>query len=552
MVKKLDDHDFLDFLNRTYGTKDSDGDGICDEVELMIGTDPKRADTDGDGMSDGAEIKAGRNPLGPGDFASFQDFFEAHAGNDYRPQALHPKRLLFYAASAAVLKVLLVAFVVSLPMTAWLSPDVIKEQSDKIIAMTNDLRSGLSLNPLKEDADLSMAAYDKAQDMLIGQYFAHTGPDGRSVRDWLGAVGYSYAVAGENLAMGFAEPRQVVDAWIKSPTHYANLVDPDYSEIGVGMTSGSYHGEETTLVAQYFGEPKQVSVVKADKISERPLKLAELSQAELKSLAMAKQILKAPEIVEPQSGAVYNNQEIEVLVRAPGAEKLIVKSDDKVLATLTKNASDEYARAMIAVTDDLKVLSVVAQLADQVMVSAPVIISVDNKAPQVDLAKVKLWLEDLDATSDKALKITAELDETVASAQLVWVDTVIDLKKNPDSKLWSAQSLIYDKQMEASSLVLPVLTVKDAVGNSQSYDVPAVNIRPVKGSWTERYFFLKNNPSPLISRMFDMTTMVYRLLIIMIGLALALALVLETKKQSKKTVMTTFLFAFFILFLLII
>jgi uncharacterized protein YkwD len=551
MVKKLDNHDFLEFLNKTYGTKDSDGDGICDEVEVMIGTDPRLADTDGDGMSDGAEIRAGRNPLGPGDFRNFQDFFEPHEGNNYRPQALHPKRLLFYAASAAVLKVLLVAFVVSLPITAWLSPDVMKAQSAKIIAMTNEVRDGLHLAPLKESVDLSMAAYDKAQDMLIGQYFAHTGPDGRGVRDWLAQVNYSYAVAGENLAMGFTEPRQVVEAWVKSPTHYANLIDPEYSEIGVGMTSGNYHGEETTLVAQYFGEPKQVAKLQAVEVTNQPVKLAQASdQVATKKPVM---ILARPEIIEPKAGAVYNKAEIEVVVRAPGAERLTLKSDEKLLVTSAKSASDEYARLKVSLPEaEKQELVVVAAIDKQEELSVPVLIVLDQTPPQVNPQQFKLWLEDVSGTEDKVLKFEAVLEPAVSSAKLAWADMMLDLTKVGEGNLWSGQAVLYGKQMENSSITLPVLTVSDALGNSQSYDVPAANIRPVSGSWTERYFFLKNNPSPMVSKMFDMTTIVYRIMIIMVGLALALALSLERQKQERRTVTTTAIFALFILFLLII
>jgi hypothetical protein len=102
------DFDFIDFLNAKYGTRDSDNDGLTDEVERLIGTDPFNPDTDGDGMNDADEIRAGRNPLGPG---NFRDWFVPHAGNNYHPHALHPKRVMFYAVSAVAMKVLVVLFV---------------------------------------------------------------------------------------------------------------------------------------------------------------------------------------------------------------------------------------------------------------------------------------------------------------------------------------------------------------------------------------------------------------------------------------------------------
>ncbi|HRH21652.1 MAG TPA: CAP domain-containing protein [bacterium] len=555
MVKKLDNHDFLEFLNKTYGTRDTDGDGICDEVEVMIGTDPAKADTDNDGMSDGEEIRAGRNPLGPGDFRDFQDFFLPHEGNDYRPQALHPKRLLFYVTSAVAVKVLLVAFVVGLPMTAWLSPDMMREQSEKIVKLTNSVRSDLGLMPLVENQNLAMAAYDKAQDMLLSQYFAHTGPDGRSVRDWLAKVNYTYEVAGENLAMGFAEPREVVDAWVKSPTHYANLIDPEYSEIGVGMTSGAYQGSETTLVAQYFGEPKTVSTLQAKAATSPNLKLAKTEGAEPRlalALGLDKGLAK-PEIIEPKSGLLTNASDLMLLIKAPGVEKLIVKDRDKVLVESIKNASDEYGRVNLQLEEGQHELRVVASDGKDNILSESVVVNVDLSAPGVDIGQAKVWLENLVGSQDQVLKIQVPLDSSAASAQVFFADKFIDLRPvTEDSKIWSAQTIIYGDQERSKSLVMPVLSVKDEAGNSRLYDLPVQNIKPLASSWTEKYFFLKNNPNKAVDRMFDVTTIFYRILIIMTGLALALAITLEKKRQSKKTLATTVAFAIFILFLLVI
>jgi hypothetical protein len=115
--------------------------------------------------------------------------------------------------------------------------------------------------PLVENPTLDLAANKKAQDMLAKQYFAHDGPDNRQVGDWLNDAGYRYITAGENLAMGFAAPEEVVDGWTKSQTHYANMIDSDFNEIGVSLVVGKYDNVETTLVAQYFGRPSGEKVM---------------------------------------------------------------------------------------------------------------------------------------------------------------------------------------------------------------------------------------------------------------------------------------------------
>jgi uncharacterized protein YkwD len=233
--------------------KDSDGDGLSDwEEKYVYGTDPHDEDTDGDGMDDGEEVFLGRNPNGTG---YLKDLFIPNKANKYQPRSLHPKRILFHAASAVAVKLVVVVFVLVYPLTAWLTPDLAVEQSKKIISLTNDLRVEKSLPTLKENSQLNQAAFAKVKDMFIVQYFAHVSPAGRGLGDFLDQVKYNYSVAGENLAMGFSTPQEAMSAWQDSPTHYANLIDKDYEEIGVAAADDIFKDQYTVLIAQYFGRP---------------------------------------------------------------------------------------------------------------------------------------------------------------------------------------------------------------------------------------------------------------------------------------------------------
>jgi len=556
------DGDLLtDIREKELGTdpknKDTDGDGICDEVEIMLGTDPNNPDSDGDGMNDGDEIKAGRNPLGPGDF---NDWFVPHAGNDYRPHALHPRRLLFYATSAVAVKVILIAFVVSFPLTAWFSPDVMSRESAKIINLTNSVRQRLSLNALTPSNNLTQAAYDKAQDMLLSQYFAHNGPDGRSVKDWLASAGYRYEVAGENLAMGFAQAGDVVEAWIKSPTHYANLVDPDYREIGVGMASGPFKGEETTLVAQYFGAPKQIAELSAEAVPDvklSPEPVAEPGQAlaprPKASVAGVTIKFSQPEIVDPVGASPITKAQSTLIIKSPGSDRLVIMNQGVELTASTKNAVDEYSRVTLDLDDGDYELIVVAYQGTKSLSSEPLKLSVDTSAPTIDIGRSNIWLEALAQSRDQVLKVKAVLDPSATSAQLAFEDHFIKLKQIDATGLWEGQAIIYSFESDSFKTMAPaVLTVSDALGNSHNYDLPMNNIKPRAGSWTEKYFFLKNNPSRSISNMFDVASIFYRFILILVGLGLALALTLEHRRQTRQTLVTTMVFAIFIMFLLIV
>ncbi len=233
---------------------DSDNDGLSDYDEInKYGTDPNNPDTDGDGLSDGQEIKLGKNPM-------IKDYFIPNEGNNYRPHALRPKRLLFYGFSAFITKIIVFIVVVSFPLSAWLSPNILFEEGRKIINLTNQVRTNLGLNVLKENQKLNDSAMNKAQDMLINQYFAHTSPNGQKLSNWLSKANYNYKSAGENLAIGFDTAENVIEAWKQSPTHYSNLIDPDFTEIGVGAISGQFKDYDTVLIAQHFGSSKEIAI----------------------------------------------------------------------------------------------------------------------------------------------------------------------------------------------------------------------------------------------------------------------------------------------------
>lgn len=129
-----------------------------------------------------------------------------------------------------------------------------------VATLTNEERSDNNLGALTENPLLAEAANLKAKDMAEKGYFSHTGPDGALPWKWLKDVGYNYEYAGENLAVHFTDSDEVVEAWMDSPTHRANILKENFTEIGVGMAKGEYKGEETVFVVQFFGKPATAPV----------------------------------------------------------------------------------------------------------------------------------------------------------------------------------------------------------------------------------------------------------------------------------------------------
>lgn len=111
----------------------------------------------------------------------------------------------------------------------------------QVVELTNDERTERGLEPLQLDPELSTVAQDKSLDMKNKGYFSHTSPTYGSPFEMMQAYGVDYRAAGENIAMGQTSPEQVVDAWMNSEGHRKNILNPNFTHIGVGhVENGNY------------------------------------------------------------------------------------------------------------------------------------------------------------------------------------------------------------------------------------------------------------------------------------------------------------------------
>lgn len=142
-----------------------------------------------------------------------------------------------------------------------------------IFSQTNQMRAAAGLSTVTSNSKLTSSAQMKAQDMATKSYFAHANPEGQRLAYWLGRVGYQYKWAGENLAVGYDTATGTMNGWKNSPTHYANIVKPEYQELGVGVASGMYKGEAVTFVVQHFGATQNqvIPVTKEIEVEVKPV-----------------------------------------------------------------------------------------------------------------------------------------------------------------------------------------------------------------------------------------------------------------------------------------
>lgn len=149
---------------------------------------------------------------------------------------------------------LFVALIAVGPLQLFAAPLITARE---VLSYTNVERSSRGLPVLAENTMLSLAAARKLQDLFAYQYFAHESPSGKDVSDLVDETGYRYITVGENLALGdFASSKAVVDAWMNSPGHRANILSKNYSEIGIAVGKGEYKGSKTWIAVQSFGLPR--------------------------------------------------------------------------------------------------------------------------------------------------------------------------------------------------------------------------------------------------------------------------------------------------------
>jgi uncharacterized protein YkwD len=133
----------------------------------------------------------------------------------------------------------------------------------RVVDLVNDARSHArrcgrerfaAAAPLEVSRKLNEAAADHARDMARRKYFEHRGRDGSEPRDRVLRAGYKSRLTGENIALGPESAEEVVAGWLDSPGHCANIMDPRFQEIGVGLATGKKRGQ--IYWVQNFGTPR--------------------------------------------------------------------------------------------------------------------------------------------------------------------------------------------------------------------------------------------------------------------------------------------------------
>ncbi len=176
--------------------------------------------------------------------------FIPQRSNNHRAKILHNQSLL-----VLVTVLFLGSFLINIVHLR--APQVLGDSIDistrELLLLTNKDRLENGVSPLRISQKLQTAAIAKAKDMFAKDYWAHNSPNGTTPWDFIKAAGYDYTYAGENLARGFTSSKDVVNAWMASPEHRANMLSKNYQDVGFAVESGTMQGEQTILVVEMFG-----------------------------------------------------------------------------------------------------------------------------------------------------------------------------------------------------------------------------------------------------------------------------------------------------------
>lgn len=188
-------------------------------------------------------------------FRLLHTHFIPHEGNAYQPHFLRLKIAAGVLALIITLEGLYLAqTLLILPSNSYFAAIF----ASVLVDETNEHRNAEALGTLRVNITLERAAQMKADDMATKGYFAHNAPDGKTPWYWFDQAGYDYVAAGENLAVNFTDSKDVTEAWMRSPSHRANIMNGNYTEIGIGTAHGIYKGREAIFVVQEFGRPSPV------------------------------------------------------------------------------------------------------------------------------------------------------------------------------------------------------------------------------------------------------------------------------------------------------
>ena len=238
-----------------------------------------------------------------------------HKGNDYHPHALRKSGICFVSFIAIAVLLLSLLYTYVIPRSDFLAAVI----PEVLIDLTNDNRLANGRTQLTYNPVLAHAAQLKANDMAEKGYFSHNSPGGVTPWHWFIQAGYQFSSAGENLAVHYTDSEEVAEAWMNSAGHRANILNNDFTEIGIATARGRYDGYSTIFVVQFFGRPAPGAVASAS--TPEPVEVEDPEPT------------PEPEVIpEPEPVVTVPEPAPEPVVTVPEPEYEVIEETDTFIA----------------------------------------------------------------------------------------------------------------------------------------------------------------------------------------------------------------------------
>lgn len=183
-------------------------------------------------------------------FSFLHHLLVPHHKNNFRAKLIHNSSLLFLSLLLVLSTTLTILVNTYHPEVLGVSYSI---SDTELLNLVNYERAQRGLSGLVLNPQLTEAAKAKSAHMFSNNYWAHYAPDGTTPWSFIKSSGYNYLYAGENLAKGFTNSSDAVNAWMNSPTHRENLLSPQFKDVGFSISEGTLQGEDTVLIVQMLG-----------------------------------------------------------------------------------------------------------------------------------------------------------------------------------------------------------------------------------------------------------------------------------------------------------
>ena len=386
--------------------------------------------------------------------------------NNYTPFLLHRSALVIYVLVIFLFNIIVGQLQISTVQAAVDAPT--------LYSLHNSNRASNGLTALTVNSQLVTSATNKASAMLESDCWDHYCPPGTSPWSFILNTGYEYVFAGENLGEGFSNNSTLMNAWMNSATHRANIMNGNFTEIGIGFAYGSYQGNaNNTVVVVHFGSrqktsptatPKPVAQISTNNGSTPTTRVpAPTSIPQVQPTTVPNVLLESP--IE---GSVLKDAKPEIKGQKPDASSLDILINDKSVGRVEVKGTSFSYRPQEALPDGAQKLKAVAYINNKIASESQTVnFIIDTEAPVIDEESLEISYKSEQESNvvnirlkamDDSTKVTTNI-EGVGFTKLATGEWTIDLEK----------TLI---PMDATIVIVS----EDAAGNQSILEIPSEEI----------------------------------------------------------------------------